>query len=79
MLDETYCIRYSLGYIVDGELVVESGPLSGKAQYVTKIDRHRREADIVIHLFQEERKVQVGLKVPKRLTAEEYRKMKATA
>jgi transcriptional antiterminator NusG len=79
MLDETYCIRYSLGYIVDGELVVESGPLSGKAQYVTKIDRHRREADIVIHLFQEERKVQVGLKVPKRLTAEEYRQMKATA
>jgi hypothetical protein len=53
--------------------------LCGKAQYVTKIDRHRREADIVIHLFQEERKVQVGLKVPKRLTAEEYRQMKATA
>jgi transcriptional antiterminator NusG len=79
MLDETNCIRYSLGYIVDGKLVVESGPLSGKTQCVTKIDRHRRVADIILHLFQEERKVQVGLKVPRKMTAEEYRQMKATA
>jgi transcriptional antiterminator NusG len=79
MLDETNCIRYSLGYIVDGKLVVESGPLSGKVQCVTKIDRHRRVADIILHLFAEEKKVQVGLKVPKKMTAEEYRQMKATA
>jgi transcriptional antiterminator NusG len=79
MLDETYCIRYSLGYIVDGKLVVESGPLQGKSQRVTRIDRHRRVADIVLHLFAEEKKVQVGLKVPKKMTAEEYRQMKATA
>lgn len=76
LFDETYCIRYSLGYLVDGELVVEKGPLCGKSKYITKIDRHRRNADITLHLFQQEKKVQVGLEVPARLTAMEYSKMK---
>lgn len=79
MLDETYCIRYSLGYIVDGKLIVEKGPLCGRSGCVQKIDRHRRVAHIVIHLFREEKKVEVGLEVPARLTAEEYSKMKETA
>lgn len=79
MFDRDYCIRYSLGYIVDGGLVVEQGPLCGKAHYVTRIDRHRRCADFSFRLFDEERSVQVGLAVPARLTAEEYRKMKETA
>jgi transcriptional antiterminator NusG len=79
LLDETYCIRYSLGYIVDGELLVERGPLQGKAHYVTKIDRHRRDADLVLRLFGKEKKVQVGLEVPGKITAEEYRRMKETA
>jgi hypothetical protein len=79
MLDETYCIRYSVGYIVEGELLVESGPLLGKTERITRIDRHRRVADMVLSLFREEKKVQVGLKVPGKMTAEEYREMKATA
>jgi transcriptional antiterminator NusG len=79
MLDETYCIRYSLGYIVDGYLVVEHGPLQEKTDRITKIDRHRRAADITLRLFEEEKKVQVGLEVPRKMTAEEYREMKATA
>jgi transcriptional antiterminator NusG len=79
MMDETYCIRYSLGYLVDGKLIVESGPLRGKDHCVIKIDRHRRIADIALCLFAEEKKVQVGLKVPGKMTAEEYQQMKVTA
>jgi transcriptional antiterminator NusG len=79
MLDETYCIRYSLGYIVDGRLVVERGPLIGKTQYVTKIDRHMRGAELMLHLFDKERRVQVGLEVPRKMTAEEYRRWKESA
>lgn len=79
MFDETYCIRYSLGYIVDEKLIVEHGPLYGKTQYITRIDRHKRIADFKLHLFDKERKVKVGLEVPARLTSEEYQKMKSTA
>jgi hypothetical protein len=60
-------------------LVVERGPLQGKTDRITKIDRHRRAADITLRLFEEEKKVQVGLEVPRKMTAEEYREMKATA
>lgn len=76
MFDATYCIRYSLGYIVDEKLIVEKGPLFGKVQNITKIDRHKRSAVFILHLFDKERKVKVGLEVPARLTSEEYQKMK---
>lgn len=76
LFDDTYCIRYSLGYLVDKELIVEKGPLRGKSQYVTRIDRHMRCADITLYLFQKERKVQVGLEVPARMTAREYEERK---
>lgn len=79
MMDETYCIRYSLGYIVDDELIVENGPLCGKTGCVRKIDRHRRIAKISFCLFNEEKSAEVGLQVPARLTGEEYQKMKETA
>lgn len=79
LFDETYCIRFSTGYIVDGKLIVEEGPLCGKSQYVTKIDRHKRFADITLRLFEQERKVRLGLEVPAKLTSGEYRRMKETA
>lgn len=79
MFDPVYCIRYSLGYIVDEKLIVEEGPLLGKAEYVKKIDRHKRIAFMLIHLFGEEKRIEVGLKVPARLTGEEYREMKGMA
>lgn len=79
MLDDTHCIRYSLGYLVDGSLQVEKGPLCGKSALVTKIDRHRRIAECRIRLFGEDKKIEVGLEIPARLTAEEYRQRKETA
>ena len=74
MLDESYCLRFSIGNIVDGELIVEQGPLCKKAVYVQKIDRHRRSAQVLFRLFGEERPTRVGLEVKARLTAEEYQR-----
>lgn len=79
MFDDFHCIRYSLGYLVDGKLVVEKGPLCGKDRFVKRIDRHKRIAEFVIRLFEKDKKIEVGLEVPARLTEEEYQKMKATA
>lgn len=76
MLDSDYCIRCSLGYIVDGQVVVEKGPLQGKEKYIKKIDRHRRIANILLPFMGEDRLIKVGLEVPKRFTAAEYQKMK---
>lgn len=79
MLDENDCVRYSLGYIVDNRLVVEKGPLIGKTEYVRKIDRHKRIANLLIRLFGQDKQVKVGLEIPARLTAAEYQQRKATA
>lgn len=40
----THVIEASTGRIVEGRLVVERGPIRGREDLVTKIDRHRRSA-----------------------------------
>ena len=77
MLDTDDCVRYSLDYIVDGKLVVERGPLSGKTDHVRKIDRHKRIANLTIRLFGQDRQIRVGLEIPARLTVAEYQQQKA--
>ena len=63
MLDADDCVRYSLDYIVDGKLVVERGPLSGKTDHVRKIDRHKRRAYIDVSLFGRTVPASVGLEI----------------
>lgn len=72
MLDTDECVRYSLDYIVDGKLVVERGPLSGKTDHVRK-----RIANLTIRLFGQDRQIRVGLEIPARLTVAEYQQQKA--
>lgn len=61
--DETGCIKLSVGKIVNGELLIEQGPLDGKTAWVKKIDRHKRVAEIEIMLWQVIRRIKVGLEV----------------
>ncbi|MBR1770565.1 MAG: antiterminator LoaP [Lachnospiraceae bacterium] len=75
MMDETDCIRVSEGYVVDQQLVVETGPLQPFAQMVKKIDRHKRIAEVEVILFEERRRMRVALNIKDRLTAEAYREM----
>ncbi|MBS5451532.1 MAG: hypothetical protein KHZ24_10075 [Coriobacteriia bacterium] len=44
LADSHHTIALSRGRIVSGELVVDEGPLQGREQLVTRIDRHKRLA-----------------------------------
>ena len=46
-----HLIAASEGAIVDGRLVVYSGPLAGREDLVTKIDRHKRVAYLDMSLL----------------------------
>lgn len=63
MMDGEHNIGFSVGNILDGNLVVDRGPLMGKAQYVCRIDRHHRRADVKLALWGEEYRMRVGLEV----------------
>ena len=79
MMDENDCIRFSVGYLVDQVLIVKEGPLQGFTEAVRWIDRHKRAALVEISLFNERRKMKVGLEVKAKLTAEEYQQMMQSA
>lgn len=79
MMDGNDCIRVSVGYLVDQKLVIVKGPLEGFTEAVRWIDRHKRVADVEVLLFNERRKMRVGLEVKAKMTAEEYREMVESA
>lgn len=72
LIDENNCIRMSCGIIVDNRLIVEKGPLNNCQTYITRIDRHKRIAELGIELWKEPRRIKAGLEVRAKLTAEEY-------
>ena len=79
MLDEQDCIRCSIGYLVDGQLMVWQGPLKHAVERVRKIDRHKRLAEVEVRLFEESRQMKLGLEVKAKVSGEEYERMLETA
>lgn len=79
LMDENDCIRTSVGYLVDEKLIVSQGPLDAFSESVKWINRHKRVAEIEISLFNEPRKMWVGLEVKGKMTGEEYKKMLESA
>ena len=79
MLDEQDCIRCSIGYLVDGQLMVWQGPLKHAVERVRKIDRHKRLAEVEVRLFEESRQMKLGLEVKAKVSVEEYERMLETA
>ena len=63
LIDENNCIRMSCGIIVDNRLIVEKGPLNNCQTYITRIDRHKRIAELGIELWKEPRSIKAGLEV----------------
>ena len=56
-------VDISRGIIVDGEVKILSGPLSGFEQYIVKIDRPKRKACLEIQLFGETKRITAGLEI----------------
>ena len=63
LMDGNDCICISVGHIVDQKLIIERGPLNGFTESVKWIDRHKRLAELEVQLFDEKRKIRVGLEV----------------
>lgn len=63
LMDEHGCIPLSTGHIMDGTLIIDDGPLDGKTEWVRRIDRHHRIAEIEIMLWSQVRRMKVGLEV----------------
>lgn len=72
---EERLVRFSTGYIVDGELRVIDGALKNFSKKVRRIDRHNRLAEMEIPLFGQERRVRVGLEVKAKIAAGEFERM----
>ena len=63
LLDSRYVVQKSFGDIIDGNLVVTKGPLKGKEDLVSKIDRHKRIATITLPLMEESQRMMVALEI----------------
>lgn len=66
LLDGTDCIAVSTGYLLGRRLVIEQGPLrswNGHTEFIRHIDRHKRIAELDIRLWNEVRRMKVGLEV----------------
>lgn len=74
-LGEEKLVRFSTGYIVDGELKVIDGALKNFSRKVKKIDRHNRLAEMEISLFGQERRIRVGLEVKAKVDSREYEQL----
>lgn len=63
MMDAEHSIAMSRGNIVEGVCDIQEGPLQKKVSFIRKIDRHKRTAEILLHLFGQERRVKMGLEI----------------
>ena len=70
-MDEYNYIAMSYGYIVDNQLMIYKGSLSGRSDIVKKIDRHKRIADIEVYLWHQPKRVRVGLEIIDKITSQE--------
>lgn len=63
MMDGNDVIQASVGNVVDGNLIVDKGPLKGWEGRVKKYERHDRWADVELPLFDECKTMRVGLQI----------------
>lgn len=63
MIDETYEIAVSTGFIEGDKVTITEGPLAGKEAMIKRIDRHKRIAVLDVEMFGERIGVTVGLEV----------------
>ena len=75
MMDDNYIVQVSVGYLIGEKICITEGALKNYCGYISKIDRHRRTADLMVDFFGRRTKVEVGLEVIKKVTEEEFREI----
>lgn len=66
VLDSTSTMRFSRGYIEQGQTYVTEGPLRGFEQRIRKIDRHKKLAYIDIDMIEQRTTVRAGLEITRK-------------
>ena len=76
MMNEAYVVECSQGMIIGDRVCITEGPLRNHYGFIRKVDRHRREARLVINFFGRLTPVKVGLQIVTKLTEEQFEKLK---
>lgn len=78
LIDDAYIVRMSSGFIIGDQIALTEGPLKNTKGIIKKINRHKREAEIDVNLFGTITSAVVGLEVVRKVTAEEFERMRDT-
>ncbi len=76
LIDGEYVVRMSTGFIIGDEIALISGPLRNTKGVIKRVDRHKRQAVIDVELFGGVTRATVGLEVIKKITGEEFDKLR---
>ena len=66
LLNDDFCFKGSVGFIVGDKIEIVSGPLKGLESQIKYINRHRREATIELGMMGAMREVRVMLEIIKK-------------
>ena len=60
---ETHVVEMSEGVIEGDRVLVTKGPLRGHEAQIARIDRHKRIAELEVHMFGRTKRIKVGLEI----------------
>lgn len=60
---ETHVVEMSQGVIEGDRVLVTKGPLRGHEGRIARIDRHRRTAELEVHMFGRTKRIKFGLEI----------------
>lgn len=67
LLEQDRCLKRSVGKMIGGKVVVESGPLKGHESHITYVDRHNRAATIAFGMFHDKIIAHVALEITEKV------------
>ncbi len=76
MMDDRHVVQYSEGFLIGEKVCITSGPLRHYQGCIKTVDRHRRIAKLEIPVFGRMTPVEVGFGAVRRVSQEEFQKMK---
>lgn len=67
LLNESYRLTPSTGYIENDKVMITEGPLKGYESHISRIDRHKKKAVLSMDLLNKEVNVTVSLEIIKKI------------
>lgn len=66
---ETHVVEMSEGVIEGDRVLVTKGPLRGHEAQIARVDRHKRIAELEVHMFGRTKRIRVGLEIFRKSSA----------